>query len=703
MQAVHHFMQADLLTSLAAICLYPLLLVIPGYAIGWLSDLFAFRQRTPAFRFALSIPLSISTSPILIYLIGRFASMKVTGVALAATWVYFIVLLVRHGLGWPRLPAAARFIVLGWLAITLFTSVDLQIGAKDYYPVSAFDYSVRSEFIHSIGTTGIPPANPFFFPGHTVSLRYHYFWLLLSGLVYQASGYAIAPRAAWIGSVFWCGLGFMCLISVTFRVFWHHGATSFPRRAIAGILLLSVTGLDIIPTAILWLLRASGMLHAVKPSMEWWNEQVDGFVYTALWEAHHLSGLIACLTAFLLIQEGSRQTFLRQVSYAGLAGLALATAAGSSIHIAFVFAIYLLVWTGIVIAKRWWRQAAVLAIAGAIGMALALPYGLSLRGSGGAHSAAAAGGPPIEFWMRPFTPVDAMLKGFGHSGTWTLTLVNALMLPLNYFLELGFFLAAGVFWWRKRKAARTPLSSPELALTVLVATSLVICTFLRSSIIGNNDLGWRGFLLAQFGLLLWSVDVIFDQPSRRLLSILLVLGALGTLYDVAILRLYPVLADTGLVANLNWMALDRQLGTRNYSAREAYEWIAQSTPPDAVIQFDPHVEIQDTSALLYARRQIAAADLSCAAVFGGDQSLCPALIADLAHLYHAKGEPVSASKKTACQDLPVDILVAKDTDTAWADAHGWVWTERPVFANRYFRVFRCRGAQQKQAPIMASR
>jgi len=44
-------MHADLLASLAAICLYPLWLVIPGYAIGWLTDLFAFRQRTPAFRF----------------------------------------------------------------------------------------------------------------------------------------------------------------------------------------------------------------------------------------------------------------------------------------------------------------------------------------------------------------------------------------------------------------------------------------------------------------------------------------------------------------------------------------------------------------------------------------------------------------------------------------------------------------------------
>src|SRR5579872_4389317 len=284
---LHHFTQADLLASLAAIGLYPLLLMIPGYVTGWLTGIFDFRRRTPAFRFALSIPLSISVCPILIYWTGRFASMRAVAAVLAATWIYFTVVLIRHKLRWPRLPRAAYWIVLGWLALTLFTNVDLQIGARDYYPNSAFDYSVRSEFIHSIGTTGIPPANPFFFPGHTVFLRYHYFWLMLPGLVYQASGYAIAPRAAWIGSVFWAGLGCMCLIAVTFRVFWNHGKTAFPRRAIAGILLLGVTGLDILPTAFLWLLRASGMVAAVMPSVEWWNEQVDGFEFTALWQAHY--------------------------------------------------------------------------------------------------------------------------------------------------------------------------------------------------------------------------------------------------------------------------------------------------------------------------------------------------------------------------------------------------------------------------------
>ena len=99
--------------------------------------------------------------------------------------------------------------------------------------------------------------------------------------------------------------------------------------------------------------------------------------------------------------------------------------------------------------------------------------------------------------------------------------------------------------------------------------------------------------------------------------------------------------------------------------------------------------------MLYSRRPIVAADFSCLAVFGGDPSLCASLIAQLAPLYPAKGQPAAASIKTACQNLPVDILVAKDLDAAWADPHGWVWNEKPAFANPYFRVFRCRDAVGK--------
>ena len=59
----HHFMLADLAGSMAAVCLFPLFVLLPGYAIAWLSDVFDFRRRTFAFQLALRVPLSIAISP----------------------------------------------------------------------------------------------------------------------------------------------------------------------------------------------------------------------------------------------------------------------------------------------------------------------------------------------------------------------------------------------------------------------------------------------------------------------------------------------------------------------------------------------------------------------------------------------------------------------------------------------------------------
>ena len=188
------------------------------------------------------------------------------------------------------------------------------------------------------------------------------------------------------------------------------------------------------------------------------------------------------------------------------------------------------------------------------------------------------------------------------------------------------------------------------------------------------------------------MDILTGRQRARsvFLTALLVLGAVGTVYDVAILRLYPVLADGGALPTIGWMAPDRQLGRRNYAGREAYEWAARRTAPSAIVQFDPHVTIQDTSAFLYASRQFAAADEFCFTGFGGDPALCPALVAKLNRIYPKAGQPALETIDTACETLPVDILVAKDTDPVWADRRSWVWMRKPIFSNAYFRLFGCR-------------
>ena len=707
----HHFMIADLAGSLAAVCLFPLFVVVPGYAAAWLADLFGFRRRSFAFRMAVSIPLSISVCPIATYLAGRFGSISAVWGLYAISWAYFLWITVRvtawatvwatvRGRRRISLPAgslAIALILTGWTALAIFSLVDLQFGGRDYFPVTAFDYAVRTEFIHAIGTGGIPPANPFYFPGHAVPMRYHYFWLLMCDLVDRAGGTMVGPRLAWIGGVVWCGIGLMALTALYFRLFFYRGPATFRRRAITGILLLGITGLDILPTLLLWTAEAGG-LRGVLPSVEWWNDQVDGFVYTALWEAHYVSSLIACLMAFLVLWEASRQTAAgARIRHVVVGGIALASAGGASVYVSGVFAIFLSIWTAFAIVKRWWREAANLVCAGLIAMALFLPYVLALAGpaSGSSGSGSSgSGGPLLQFRIRAFIPVDAILQGQGMDHGWMLPVMNALLLPVNYFFELGFFLVVAAVWWKKRRAVKPALTREETATAVMVATSVLICTFVRSSVIGNKDLGWRGFLIAQFGLLLWAVDVFtgwgsVSRRARLALTVLLALGAAGTAYDVAILRLYPVMADRGIVHTVGWMAPDREGGKRNYAAREAYEWVTRATAPTAIVQFNPHVDIQETSAFLYANRQFVAGNEQCSSEFGGDPALCPALITKLNEIYPPAGQTASPTIDGVCRSLPIDILVAKDTDPAWSDRRSWVWTQKPVFANGYLRLFRC--------------
>ncbi len=446
---IHSFMLADLEGTLLAVCLFPLFVAVPGFAVAWLTDLFDFRRRTWAFQCALSVPLSLALCPIATYFAGRFGSPVAVWGFYAASWAYGLFLAARHFRHRMALPPKARvvfLILLGWTGVAVFSLIDLQIGDRAWFPAAAFDFSIRTQFIQSIGETGIPPANPFFLPGHAVPLRYHYFWLLLCNLVTRAGSPIVSARHAWIAGAVWCGIGLMAIVALYLRLFAYRGPDSFPRRAITGILLLGVGGLDILPTALLWALQAAGV-HGVLPSMEWWNEQVDGFVYSTLWESHYLCGLIACLMAFLLLWHAPRRSGsgLRP-AYVVLAGLGLASAGGASIWVAFVFAAFLGVWTlaGLVQGRR--QDAAAAIAAGVLALVLILPYAASLRGP-------ATGGPMLQAWVRPFYPLDFIYMAQSVGRAWILPVANALVLPLNYFLELGLFFATALLWWKKHRAS----------------------------------------------------------------------------------------------------------------------------------------------------------------------------------------------------------------------------------------------------------
>jgi hypothetical protein len=103
----------------------------------------------------------------------------------------------------------------------------------------------------------------------------------------------IDARQVFIAGTLWCGIGLISLIPLYLREFSPQGARNLYRRGIIGIPLLGVTGLDILGAAFMLWLNHVGLIRGISPSVEWWNNQVEGWIYAMLWEPHYLCALLA--------------------------------------------------------------------------------------------------------------------------------------------------------------------------------------------------------------------------------------------------------------------------------------------------------------------------------------------------------------------------------------------------------------------------
>jgi len=680
-------MLADWVAILAAFALFSTVGLLPGYALGWSLNLVRFRTRAWVFRLVLSVPMSIALGPVISYLIGRWLSMGAVLAVYGIGGLYALFLMVRAPRAPLRLPRIAVILVLIWITLAMLMLADLQIHRRVYFPIIAFDYAVRTAFTAAIDTWGIPAPNPFFFPGHFVGLRYHYFWLIQCALIERIGSPLVSARTALIAGTMWCGIGLMCLVALYLRLFSPQAQTDISRRATIGIALLAVTGLDIVPALWMLWLNHRGVVAGVSPSVEWWNNQVDGWLYTMLWEPHYLCSVIACLMGFLILWDAAEDGGRRWIAPGIAAGLAFATAAGSGIYVAMIFAIFLTLWFLITTGRKWYRETRLLALAGIVAMVTSLPFLKNLRGPG-------SGGPLLQLTIRSFDPVE-----FLHlNRPWMVVLANAMLLPANYFLELGFFFAVGLTVWKNFRAERRSSTRQELAAFTLAGASIVVCTFVKSTVTYTNDLGWRGFLLAQFILLMWAADLVADllsgrrslaRADRTVLAALLAVGCAGVGYDLAILRFYPVLSDAGKVPRMFWLASDEKLGERTYANRQAYDWLKASSSVYTIVQQNPNPPFQDTFYGLYADRRTVAEDADCRTNVGGDPGECAAVVNTLMKLFPTDGESTPGSFQEVCRSLPLDVVAAKDTDAVWRERSSWVWNVKPIFANDFVRLFSC--------------
>jgi hypothetical protein len=282
---------------------------------------------------------------------------------------------------------------------------------------------------------------------------------------------------------------------------------------------------------------------------------------------------------------------------------------------------------------------------------------------------------------------------------------------LNYFLELGFFAVIGVLRLRSIRRGSLTVTRGEATAWMMVAVTFLIGTFLRSTSIQSNDLAWRCFLVAQFVLLLWAACAIDEwwsvwrdrhtaTKTVRFAAALLALGVLGSVYQLCMLRIYPILLDHGKAVPLEsatWMPADHHLGERTYSLRSIYDRLSADLPQQAIVQYNPDGATYVPRGL-YLLRETAVGSSSCGAVLGGDASRCKSRWELIEPLFENPTPTQSASVDGLCREYAINAILVDDTDPVWKRRESWVWTRTPILANDRVRAFSC-GDLSQQAKL----
>jgi len=700
-----NFTAMDVLGSIEASLLLGMFVFVPGYVIGWGTNAFSFRQRRAITQLALSTPLGVAVVPIVVYLLGRHPGLLWSG--FVATWLAFAVIIATN---WKSIakkdpPLLSREFRLAicfaavWAVIAIASLVDLEFKHRLYFSVPAYDYSLRTAITAEAART-IPPSNPFFASTPPIPLKYHYFWMLICSLPVRLAH--LSARHAMYGGTVWAGVILMSLIAICVK-FFIRARESIERKVLMGCGLLLVTGLDILPTLYLYF-----HLHWVAADMEWWNDQITSWADALLWTPHHVMALVACMVGFLVLREPAASKWQRLPGIL-LAGFAFASAAGLSVLVTFTFAIFIVLLVLVAVLRRWRDDIVGLSAAGAIALLLALPFlGTLAQPAGPTGEGAFA-----VFSVRDFPlAVEAM-------ATWlrlkpeSLLPVSHFLLPVSYFLELGFFFLAGILRFRAAWRGRLSITRNEVSAWLMVLASFLVGTFLRSTTIGSNDLGWRCFLLAQLTFLLWGALLIEDwwtspRPIHnrftiRVAYVFIFLGVIGTFYQVSMLRGYPLLhdykkADSRLFA---WVYADQNVGERTYALRSVYDRLNEVLPPHAIVQYNPYA----TSLIsheIYSGHQVAVGSPDCDSVFGGNSNTCGIRFKEVVPIFINPTASENAGLDDLCRQYRINVLLIDNTDEVWGRRNTWAWTRTPMFSNDYVRAFAC-GDSVQQAGLESAR
>lgn len=688
-----NFMLEDVLTSTQAFLVFSLFLIPPGYVIGHLSNVIGFRSRSLLEKLLLAVLLSICVAPGLAVLVGRFISLSASFWLFLATAVFFGVLFVKDIRRQPEIAKSrptrsliiASAFVLTWVVLALGSLISWQTGNRLYLSVTAFDASVRADFVEACLRTGVPPHNPFFIAnGAAPVMRYFYYWYVLCAL--PAKLLHVSGRAALMASSAWCGIALAGTIALLLKHFL--GISDQLRRiTLFALALIGITGLDVLMVA--WYGR-------ITPDLEWWDgDQITSWTDSLLWTPHHVAALIACVGGFLVLWTAifAKGQNVRIASVI-VAAFSFSTASGLSIYVTIAFTLFMALWTLFLLFQRNWSAVAMCLAAGVGALLLAAPYLRDLLGPG------SAGTGFVVFHVPVFGPVAEWASAHGMARTeLQVFLWRVVMLVLHHVFELGFFFIVLVIQLiRDWRSSESPSKS---ASWLMLGSSFFVCSFLASAVIEANDLGWRAAMIMQLVLLLWGA-VLLNQLfqisekkpglGRRLLTVVclvtIAIGGVGSVFQLYILRTYTWYGDHGLNGRVPRFPLPPHVGERTFEVRSVFHELDRKLPASAVLQHNPL--LWDLIPYhLFSKFQFAAGDEACGTAFGGDSVECNKFVATIAQVYGPAATLPQEDLNQLCDHFHVDVLIAEESDPAWKVDDSWVWTRKPLAATPNVRALPC--------------
>lgn len=713
----HNATLQDILWTLLTVPVFAIFFIPPGYILGWATDLLGFNSRSATEKLLLSLPLSLVISTVLTNIVGRYIASRFVLACFVMLAAWILSLIIMHRRAWTTWiaqlkssrPTVICFTMAPvWACVVIGSVVDVEIGARLYPSTTIWDHGVRIAFIHSALRSGVPPANPFcYLGGHAPAARYYYYWNVLCS--YPARLTHIDPRYILYASSIWAGFCLAALVPIYLKHFLGV-VKNLERKSMFGILLLCVTGFDILPN-----LYERFRGHRVYPDIEWWDPvQITAWHDALIWVPHHVAALTAFFIGFLVlwsVREGAaeRLSIAGGAVVTGFTACAFAAGAGLSVYVAFTFAIFLAIWAIRLLLHRRFRDVLLYVATACVTIFISLPYlhDLLPRSASGARGISTSAGGVVHsvrfvaFGIRALpgflsTPAFLEHHGFHHPG-----LLIPVGLIVVYVLEFGFFAIVG--WdrlWRDSRLRRT-MDESEIACWYLIALSMFVITFLRSAVITNNDLAYRSAMIVQFVLLLWGADYldallperrsdvskILWQRKNAAIACSLLLGIASTVYSLFILRSYTALDDHGKIPDpAAWLPPPHQVGDKIFAVRALYTELRESLPTNAVVQYNP-MSADFLLFLIYDPFQSVDAFPDCGTAFGGNTAKCIPAQEKLAALF--EGGPAE-DMFAVCDDLSIDVLVAQNTDPAWHDKTSWIWKNIPIAANSFARAFRCK-------------